>query len=201
MQVRDQNQTNNQDKNDTSVYIPTALEYYDKNNEKYESFFKKIYYYKIIRGANELEYSYLSLYDENKNEIFRSRYENIGLYNNKSRTWAWAWSIPRFAKNTTTIARKIVNYGMELPYDSTFLKTELITSRFRITDLIQLDMHIAIASYLSKKPLVFHFNVYPKDTATSKDIYSTHVEESLPENEKENFVSYYMFLLDENTIT
>lgn len=189
--------------NSGNVFIPYALEYYDKNNEKYDVFFKKIHYYKIVKGSTDLEYSYFYLYDENKNEILKSRYENIGLYNNRSHTWAWAWSIPRFTKNTTTIARKIINYGMDLPNDSTFLKTELITSRFRITNPIQLDMHIAIASYLSKKPLVYRFNVYTKkiyfsDASSSDDLID--ITQPVSEEEKENYVTYFVFLLDENTI-
>ena len=41
------------------------------------------------------------MYDKDKKEILKSRYENIGIYNNKSHTWTWAWSVPKFLKNTT----------------------------------------------------------------------------------------------------
>ena len=184
--------------NSSNISIPNVLEYYDKNNETYDAFLKKIQYYKIVRGTNDLEYSYFYLYDKDKKEILKSRYENIGVYNNKSHTWAWAWSVPRFTKNTTTIVRKIVNYGMELPFDALFLKTELITSRFRITSSIQLDMHIALASYLSKKPLVFRFNVYTQEMKSGDlDMIADLL---ISEEEKENYVTYFVFLLDENIL-
>ena len=176
--------------------IPDSLEYYDKNCEIYEDLFKSVKYIKIVKPTTDMDYSFIHMYDKDKKEILKSRYENIGIYNNKSHTWAWAWSIPNFLKNTTRIARKIINYGMELSPDSNFLKTELITSRFRITSFIQLDMHVAIASYLSKKPVVYKYVSYitfKRDKDDLVDITNIH------ESEKDNFTIYYMFLLDNET--
>ena len=61
--------------------------------------------------------------------------------------------------------RNILNYGLNLDpiTENTFLKTELITSRFRINDPVQLDVHIAISSYLSKVPFIFKHIIHEKD--------------------------------------
>lgn len=176
--------------------VPDSLEYYDKNVEKYSHLFTNIKYIKFVGGATDMDFSYIYFYDDDRKEILHSRYENIGVYNNKSHTWTWAWSVPRFYKNTTHIARKIINYGMELNPESNFLKTELITSRFRISNFIQLDMHIAIASYLSKKPIVYKFYSYSSFRADVDGLFDI---TNIPTNEKEEYTIYYLFLLDAET--
>ena len=57
-------------------------------------------------------------------------------------------------KNQINLIKKVLNYGINLDNDSIFLKSELITSRFKIVNSLQLDMHLAIASYISKEPFV-----------------------------------------------
>ena len=65
-------------------------------------------------------------------------------------------------KNTNYVSRKILEYGLDIDYkDISFLKTELITSKFRITDNIQLELHLALASYLSKNPVIFKYAYNP----------------------------------------
>jgi len=175
--------------------VQDSLEYYDKNCEKYDELFCNVKYIKFKTTSNDIDRSYVYMYDKDKKEILKSHYENIGIYNNKSHTWIWAWSVPRFFKNTTNIIRKIINYGMELNPESNFLKTELITSRFRITNTIQLDMHVAIASYLSKKPLIYKhmsYYTYLDDAIVDSYIDITNIKES----DKENYLIYYIFLLD-----
>ncbi len=180
--------------------VPDALEFYDKNQEKYSSLFDKVGYIRLERLKNDLEHNKIHFYDENKKELFVSRYEIIGVYNNRSRTWSWSWSIPDLDKNTTNIARKIINYGMELNYEQNyFLKTELILSRFRITDQVQLDMHKAIASYLSKKPLVYEYVTYITYEPGQDNLVDVKYE-PINNNDKDNKSIYYMFLLDHDKL-
>ncbi|AYV84235.1 MAG: hypothetical protein Hyperionvirus20_13 [Hyperionvirus sp.] len=176
--------------------IPDSLEYYDNNSEKYTDFFKRVKYVKFIDALKDMEHNNIYMFDNNKNEILKSRYEILGVYNNKSKTWTWAWSIPRFRKNSTHIARKIVNYGMDLDPESRFLKTELITSRFRITNPIQLDIHAAIASYLSKKYVVYKYISYISQFAGPKDVNGLIDITNIPEKYRDEYSIYYMFLLD-----
>lgn len=177
--------------------IPDSLEYYDTNTEKYADVFKRVRYVKFIDVMKDMDHNVIHMYDVNKKELLHSRYEIIGVYNNKSKTWTWAWSIPRFRKNTTHIARKIINYGMDLDPESRFLKTELITSRFRITNPIQLDIHVAIASYLSKKYIVYKYVSYINFTADVDGLVDI---TNIPRDNTDEFSIYFMFLLDHDAV-
>jgi len=140
--------------------VTDSLEYFDVNTEKYNDSLRKLRYIKFINATSDLDHNIIIMYDEDKNEILKSRYEIVGIYSSDTKTWAWGWAVPNFKKNSTNIVRKIMNYGAELDPSNKFLKTELITSRFRISDPIQLDIHVAIASYLSKKPLIYKYYIH-----------------------------------------
>jgi hypothetical protein len=177
--------------------VTTALEYYDTNAEIYIDVFKNVHYIKFIQAENDLDHNVIIYYDKNKNEIFKSKYEVIGLYDTNSNTWTWAWAISSFKKNNTNIVRKIWNYGAVLDPSVKYLKTELITSRFRVADSIQLDIHVSIASYISKTPLIYKHYTYiqPKIDA---DGYM-HVNENR-DNSTDPHTIYFMFLLDSKNI-
>lgn len=177
--------------------VTNALEYYDNNNEIYKDVFNNVYYIKYIEGLNDLDHNQILFYDKHKNELFRSKYEIIGLYNFKSNAWIWAWSIPQFKKNNTNIIRKLWNYGAVLDQTANYLKTELITSRFRVSNKIQLDIHVSLASYLSKNPLVYHNYIYNQsenDTDLLLPIKNNDIKLD------DDYTIYFMFLLDYKNI-
>ena len=78
----------------------------------------------------------------------------------------WAWMSPDFLSNETIIVKKLLNYGLKinpttiktLSPDKLYLKTQLVNSRFLLEDEIQLELHLAIASYLAKDNFKFIFN-------------------------------------------
>jgi len=139
--------------------VNDALKFYDRNGEKYQKIKKKIKFVKHAEvGQNELEGVRLVFYDKDKKEIFASRVEILGKYYVSIKTWVWGWSLPQISKSLTTIIRKVFLYGTDIDVDipdNILLKNELITSRFRVDDDIQIEIHCAIASYLAKKPLIF----------------------------------------------
>lgn len=177
--------------NNNITLVKDALEYYDENNEKYRPVFKHVRHVKFVQSKNDLEHNVVIMYNDNKEELFRSRYEIIGLFNSDSNTWSWAWSVAKYRKNNTHIVRQIFMYGSELDPDdgNIFLKMELVTSRFRIMDSIQLDIHSAIASFMSHKPVVFNYYLFD-DSKEGIDglIDITH--------QSQHYISHYMFLLD-----
>jgi hypothetical protein len=131
--------------------VLNSFEYYDKNNQKIKDKFTNVKYISLEMINNDLEHNKIIFYDKDLKELFKSRFERLGIFESKSQIWSWAWTISYFKKNETNIIRKILFYGTDLDSDkSSFLKSELITSRFRITNKVQLDIHCAIASYLSK---------------------------------------------------
>ena len=179
--------------NDPTKTVTNALEYYDANIEKYKNIFKNIKYIKFAHGENDMSYNIINMYDKNKDKIYSSRYEVIGIYNNEYNLWVWSWSIPTMKKNNTFTTKKIVNYGIDLDPKYKFLKSELITSRFRISNPIQIDIHLSLASYLSKNPVIFKYNIGKQHTETIDEEY---VDVTITDTDY--YQSYYLFILDYN---
>jgi hypothetical protein len=184
------------DINDITL-IKNSFEYYDKNNEKIGNKFDKVNYISFEFNQKDLEHDVIIFYDSKLKELFRSRTEKIGIFDKISKIWTWAWAVSSFKKNETNIVRKILQYGTELDPSTIFLKTELITSRFRISNKIQLDMHCAIASYLSKKKQLYKYTIFN----LLKLIDNKYIDILNPDyskNEDVNFeLEYYVFLLDD----
>jgi hypothetical protein len=178
------------------ILIKDALEYYDKACDKNKDKFIKINYISIDHNDKDLEHSIITLYDSNLKEISTHKYESIGVYDIKSQIWTWAWAIPILNKNETNIIRKILNYGTELDKTALSLKLELVTSRFIISNKTQLDIHCAIASYLSKKPNILSYRIF----GSAKVIDNKYIDVLNPDTELKNTnnydLLYYIFLLD-----
>ena len=192
--------------NKTDIVID-ALRYYDKNTEKYEKAFKNARYHKILYNKSDIDHNKITFYDEHKKPILTSKFEIIGVYDNIPKTWIWAWSNPYFSKNTTYISRKILNYGLDLDSSTSFLKSELISSRFRISSFVQLDLHVAIASYISKNPVIykliidsnapFEFGIKSESDITKSDTFiPINTDKSL----RNNYTIYYLYMLDYDKI-
>lgn len=186
------------------VMLKEALEYYDSNQFKLEEIIKKIKYIKYKESEKDFEHNEIILFDNNYNQIEKSKYEYIGTYDSTTSIWSWAWSIPTMKKKNTTILRKILNYGVELEPTNNFLKTELITSRFRVTNKIQLDIYSAIVSYLSKKPRVIKIKIFNntrfvvlEDSETLTDVTEPLIYKNNDDgNNLNRYTEYYLFLLD-----
>jgi hypothetical protein len=175
--------------------VQNSLEFYDGNMEKYNSFIEKINFVKTEKGSEDIPI--INFYDSDKKLIFKSRYEILGTYISNTLTWTWAWANAMYPKKLTNISRRLLNYGVELESspDNFFLKTELITSRYKISNKIQLELHASIASYLSKQPLVYKYKL-----PVIQESYSEEQNIKMLDTKKyknvENYTVYYLFLLD-----
>lgn len=146
---------------DNSNVVAKALEYYDLNREKYMHLFKKVKYITFISRQDELKRDVVMMYDDNMDLVYSLHYEVLGMYTNVTRTWQWAWSHSAFPKKKTKVSRDILNYAFDLDYQNfSFLKTQLVNSKFKIDISSQLDIHAAIGSYLSKNPIVYPYVHY-----------------------------------------
>lgn len=194
--INEEVEDDNNDNDKTIILIRDALEYYDKACDKNKDKFIKINYISIDQNDKDLEHSIITLYDSNLKEISKHKYESIGVYDIKSQIWTWAWAIPILNKNETNIIRKILNYGTELDKTALSLKLELVTSRFIISNKTQLDIHCAIASYLSKKPNILSYRIF----GSVKVIDNKYIDVLNPDTELKNTnnydLLYYIFLLD-----
>lgn len=172
--------------NNISNLVSDSLEFFDGNKEKYDWFINKIKYITLVKETTSNQ-QFISLFDIDKNLIHRSRYEVLGILDPVSNIWIWAWAVPYLPKSLTFISRKILNYGTELDPEGELLKTELITSRFKISGPIQIELHTSIASYLSKQPLIINITT---DKLVDRDYYEFNP------SEKAIGKIYYLFLLD-----
>ena len=185
----------------TSNIIVNSLAYHDRNTDKYKYMFddvKYISFEKNEKKKGDMVRNNIYFYDKDRKKIHTSRYEVIGIYENLTKSWVWGWANPKFDKNTTYISRQILNYGLDIE-DNSFLKAELITSRFRISNSVQLDIHSAIASYISKNPIVYRY-IYRPDNPVQLDSSGEHsIAEITSEfdDDKGEYTSYYLFILDE----
>jgi hypothetical protein len=176
---------------DNISLVKDALAYYDTNNEKYNKIILDNKYFKIIKNKLDSEHNTIILYNENKKEIYKSRYEIIGIYDFYNSVWTWGWSIVDLRKNTTSIIRKVLQYGLELDPEDNFIKIELINSRFRVSNRTQLDIHLAIASYLSKKPVIYELVIDENKESQKIDDELLYPIEVINKS-----ISYFLFLLD-----
>ena len=167
---------------DLKFLIPRSLEYYDKNVEDYEPFFNNVYDSKTIQNDKDMERNKILFYNKKNDVILESEYEIIGLFYKKYNLWSWGWAIPSLKKNETYIIKKLLNYALDIDISRTnnksfgFIKTELINSRSKITDELQLHIHLALASYLSKNKIIYKRKYYLSE-------------------EPEDFIIYYLFIL------
>ena len=181
--------------------VNKALEFYDNNRIKYDKLINKIKFIKIINNnSSDLEHLELVLFDNNKNEILTTRYEILGIYYSISKLWIWSWAVADLEKKTTNISKKLLNYAFDMVIkrndeEQIFLKTELVTSRFMIHDLIQLDVHIALSSYLSKMPLILPVVFLLGEKDTMKKFYSLDEIHLF-----ENYKIYFLFILDYDNV-
>ena len=134
--------------------IKTAIEEHDIYEYKILNFLKKIEYIKFTNNLNLTPR--IKLFDSNKNLLLDSSYENVGIYKQKNNTWIWAWSMNSINNNQNFISRNILSYSFKLRTDipSEFLlKSILLESKHLIKNKLQLEILLALSSYLSK----FHF--------------------------------------------
>ena len=149
--------------------IQQGLIYYDKKNEKYNNVIQLIDHSKtkIIDIEDDTKTCKRKFYDSSGKLIMEADYEIAGIYLKKDKIWIWSWCLPYNTKNKSRLSRKILNYGLDIVIDTHnikkvssewyqsylssqyFLKTELITSRIKVTDNIyKLDITSLLCSIL-----------------------------------------------------
>lgn len=168
--------------------VAKALEYYDANNEIYNKLINKVGFVRYKDGKNDQEKNEIYLFDKDDNLIFKSHYEYLGMYRNIESVWIWSWSIPSFLRKNTDMSRKILNYGLE-QQDNIFLKGELVNSRTKVTNVIQIDIKVALTSYLSKQPMILNIK-YPEGADYGKIVKNINI------NSETDDVYYFLYILD-----
>jgi hypothetical protein len=138
-----------------------AFNYYDSNKDK--DYKKRFYSYKRELSGNDNEKSIITIFDKDENKVLKSEYELIGTYNIFANLWTWGWAELKLPKNVTYTSRKMLHYGLDIMFDKErnnisdlYLKSILTSSDININNQLQLEMLLAISSYLTKIPDIIH---------------------------------------------
>ena len=143
--------------------IIKALEYYDEqnlNNKKYISKDVNITVARLedSRIEQKPRIIFRNLKDDEPEDF---TYEILGIFDNKTNIWVWSWVFPLIDRKLNQECKNLLNYGLniEIPnlevMDSYFIKTQLTNSRIYLKDKIQLDILLAVCSYLLGKKIKF----------------------------------------------
>lgn len=86
-----------------------------------------------------------------KNEIYDI--EQLAIFDSQTKTWIWSWCIPIVSKAFIQESKYLLEYGLSLnaklgQEDFYYLKVLLTNSRVNIEDEIQLEIMLAVCSYL-----------------------------------------------------
>ena len=143
---------------DLSVLVEKAMHYYDIKSIQYEKY-KDVINIVINREDNTIQFP-----ENIDKKIYK--YEVLGIFDNTTGIWMWAWMVPEFLYNETLIVKKLLNYGLKInpsiltkiADDKLYLKTQLVNSRFVLQDEFQLELHLAISSYLAKDSFKFIYS-------------------------------------------
>jgi hypothetical protein len=152
--------------NNFNDLIKKSFLYYDNKNNEYKKFIK----------SNNVEWNSDKLEINFKKMKKKFKYEILGAFDNQSKIWLWGWMFPGIKKDKTILVKKLLNYGLDIDADETknkgdestmfYVRTQLINSRFLLDDQIQLDIHLALASYLIKDNFKF---IYPENIYLDKN--------------------------------
>ncbi len=108
--------------------------------------------------------------------------------------------MPDVSKNKSMISRSILNYGLDLESsESLFLKAELITSRFKISDHTQLDIHSAISYYISRVASIYKVFV-PKSSKIQGIDGRMFPIPSSHDIEVNDYYVWFLFMLDDGIV-
>lgn len=144
--------------NSLNDILKSSFDYYDRNKEMYKRLLQKIgAYYISISTIDDKEFIYI--YDIKKKLLFSSSFEFLSIYSVKNNILIWAWSNPYLQKHMISKSFKMLQYAINLDtkYHLQF-KSELIISRYKIENPIQLDTHIALSSYITKSPFIIPYS-------------------------------------------
>lgn len=134
-----------------SDFMKKSLDYFDVQNNKYETFLSGKY---IMNNKQFIE--------KDTNNIININYEILGIFQHETNVFIWGWLIPYYSIDEIKITRELLDYGLRLDpksntLDHFYLKTLLVNSRINIKNDIELDLILAISSYLLKDKIKFIF--------------------------------------------
>jgi hypothetical protein len=150
--------------NSLKQLVKKALLNYDIKNEKHEDIINTKEY--IFNTENAT----LTFNKLNK----KFKFNILGIFDYSKKIWIWSWLVPSYSYNHILYTKKLLDYGIKInpeKIDIEFLwiKTQLVNSRFLLDDSLQLDIHLAVISYLMKDNFDFIYPVTKQMTKNKDD--------------------------------
>lgn len=141
-------------------FIINILKYYDEQNRKHSELFKQevnIDVKNSIISFDEISYDY----------------ELLAYFDEHEKIWIWAWLLSTLENTQNKLSRDLLNWGLDLsPSSNTddhyMFKSLLVNSRIRIDESVQLDINLALCSYLLRDRILF---IYPNKKYIDNDKY------------------------------
>jgi hypothetical protein len=145
-----------------SDLIKNSLDYYDNQNIKYNKY--------LPLNSILLNNEKTIINKKDNNISVKINYEVLGVFDYNTKIFIWGWVLPYLNSNETKISRELLNYGLNInPSSSTpdhfYLKSLLVNSRINIDTDFDINLIIALSSYLLKNKFSF---IFP-DTITKKE--------------------------------
>jgi len=132
--------------------IIKSLDNYDKTNLKYRKYINSEFKYNQVTDT-------FGTFHLKDNDFAKASFQIIGYYDVMYNTWIWAWLTP-IKGDLTELSKDLLNYGLKLDVKSIsanqlYIKGLLLNSRYRIDERINLDINMAIFSYILNEKILF----------------------------------------------
>lgn len=101
------------------------------------------------------KFNFMSI--KTKEVLVSTEVETLAIYFDKTNVWSWAWSHPGLLNSENHYAKEILLYSFKLGSELSYIKNILTTSKGVINDPIQIDVNLAISTYIIKKPYIYKF--------------------------------------------
>jgi len=151
------------DRNSINIFIKKNLDYYDNINTTYKD---RINEDKITFDYNDKTISFGKLL---------MKYQVLGVMDNINNIWFWGWLLPELNIEEYKYALDLHLYGLKLDKQSStsiyeFIKFLLCSGRILVKNSIELDVNLAIMSYLLQDKCKF---IYPYKHYNKNECYMT----------------------------
>lgn len=130
-----------------SDFIIKAFNHYDKQNTKY------------AYHSEELVTKPLTNDEDNTRIVNKSYLKSyaqvLGIFHEPTNVFIWAWALPHSKIEDTTIVNELLRYGLTITPESNnpdhyLIKSLLVNSRIYVDIDFNLDLLLAISSYILK---------------------------------------------------
>ena len=135
-----------------SETVKKAIDHYDNQNWNYRNLIDN----QDVK-FDELN-STITFFIDEDNQTYN--YELLGYYDNQNGIWIWGWVLSDFNYKDTPQCKYLLDYGLKLEpksatIEQTMIKGILVNSRIKMEEQSQLEVNLAIYSYLIKDRIKF----------------------------------------------